>query len=201
MKILSNNQITKNIKDIKIIDNFFSRECLLALRYRMIFNKFFDKKYDDYTASHYYPNQDYITDKIVEELNKKIDLPQFQRGWSFLYFRNAKGVPIHCDPSVINMNVWVSSDQSVADVNKNGLNIYRILPPSNWSRKDWNGNPLKAEKYIKNNSVKPVKIPYKSNRAIFFNGAYFHETNEVSMKPGVENMRVSYTLLFGNNLE
>ena len=99
------------------------------------------------------------------------------------------------------MNVWVSSDKSVADINKNGLNIYRILPPSNWSRKDWNGNPSKAKKYIKDNNVKPIKIPYKSNRAIFFNGAYFHETNEVCMKPGVENMRVSYTLLFGNNLK
>ena len=49
--------------------------------------------------------------------------------------------------------------------------------------------------------VYPTKISYKSNRAIFFNGSYFHKTNQVSMKKGYENMRISYTLLFGQNLE
>ena len=49
--------------------------------------------------------------------------------------------------------------------------------------------------------ISPTKINYKSNRAIFINGAYFHKTNQVSMKKGYENMRISYTLLFGQNLE
>ena len=99
------------------------------------------------------------------------------------------------------MNVWVSSDQSVLDQNKNGLDIYRLLPPNNWERKDWNGNSNKSLQYIKEMKILPTKINYKSNRAIFFNGAYFHKTNQVSMKKGFENMRVSYTLLFGQNLE
>ena len=75
------------------------------------------------------------------------------------------------------------------------------MPPKNWTRKDWNENPDKVKEYIKEKNIQPVKISYKSNRAIFFNGAYFHETNGVSMKDGIENRRVSYTLLFGNNLE
>ena len=52
---------------------------------------------------------------------------------------------MHADPSIVNLNVWVSSDESVNDTEKNGLNIYSILPPSNWTREDWNYNPDKAK--------------------------------------------------------
>ena len=45
------------------------------------------------------------------------------------------------------------------------------------------------------------QIPYKSNRAFLFDGAYFHQTIRVSMKEGIENRRVSYTMLFGSQLE
>ena len=39
----------------------------------------------------------------------------------------------------------------------------------------------------------------KFNRAIFFDGAYFHKTDDVDMKEGFKNKRVSYTMLFGIN--
>ncbi len=201
MKIINDNHIISNIDDIKIVDNFFTEECLQALKYRMLFCKYFDKKYDGYYAIDYFPNQDYLTDLIVNEIQPKFNLPKFNRGWSFVYTENKDGVNVHCDPSIINMNVWVSSDESVLDQNKNGLDIYRLLPPNNWERKDWNNNASKSLEYIREMKISPTKINYKSNRAIFFNGAYFHKTNQVSMKKGYENMRISYTLLFGQNLE
>jgi hypothetical protein len=202
MKTLSDNQIVNHIDDINIIDNFFTEECMLALRYRTIFSNHFDKKYENYFALHHYPGEDYLSDLIVKELPQKVDLPKFQRGWTFVYLHNnVKGVDLHCDPSIVNMNVWISSDESVSDIHKNGINIYKVLPPSDWNRQDWNSNSNKSREFVKSKNVKPIKIPYKSNRAVFFNGAYFHETNDISMKPGIENMRVSYTLLFGQNLE
>lgn len=201
MKILNKNQMIEDLDDIKIVDNFFTNECLEALKHRMLFAKYFDETYNDYVAIDYFPNKDYLTDLIVSEINKKFDVPKFQRGWSFLYLRNKAGVGLHCDPSVINLNIWVSSNDSVLDTEKNGLHIYKVTPPKDWTRKDWNNNPEKSLNYIKSKNVEPVKIKYKSNRAIFFNGSYFHKTNEVSMKEGFENMRISYTLLFGNNLE
>ncbi len=201
MKTLNDNFVVKNYEDIKVIDNFFSKECLNILKIRILYNKYFDKKYSSYFAIDYFPNQDYLTDLITNEIQKKFNTPNFQRGWSFLYFKNDAGVKMHADPSILNLNVWVSSDESINNFKKNGLNIYKILPPSNWTRKDWNGNPDAAKKMIKDKKIKPLKIKYKSNRAIFFNGAYFHETNGVDMKEGFKNQRISYTLLFGNNLE
>ena len=174
MKTLNDNCVITNYEDIKVVDNFFTKECLEILKTRVLYNKYFDHRYPSYVSIDYFPNQDYLTES---------------------------GVDLHCDPSVINLNIWVSSNESVLDPEKNGLNIYKVMPPKEWTRDDWNGDLEKSIEYVKSKNVEPVKIKYKSNRAIFFNGAYFHKTNEVSMKKGFENRRISYTLLFGNNLE
>ena len=41
-------------------------------------------------------------------------------------------------------------------------------------------------------------IPYKYNRAVLFNSAYFHETDEIDFKEGYESRRINITYLFGN---
>jgi len=185
---------------ITIIDNFFNEECLKMLKYRLLYTHKADKIYDNYYAVDYW-NNDYLTSSIAQELKNKLALPPFLRGWGFVYNNTGKGVPLHCDPSLVNLNIWLTSDKSVKNKSKNGLIIYKFKPLKNWTREEWNENPDKAIKLIKNKKIKPIKIPYKYNRAVFFDGAYFHTSNEVSMKEGVENKRVSFTMLFGEQLE
>jgi len=43
-------------------------------------------------------------------------------------------------------------------------------------------------------------IPYKYNRAVLFNSAYFHETDKIDFKDGYESRRINITYLFGNRL-
>ena len=191
-----------NFNKVTIIDNFFTPQCLDILKYRVLYAKHFDTNYKTYKSIDYGGNRDYITHLIVKELKNKLDiLPLFQRAWSFVYNNESPGVHLHCDPSEINMNVWVSSDESIKDKSKNGLNIYELNPPRSCTRSEWNTNPSKVKKFIATKKIKPIKIDYKSNRAVIFNGAYFHSSNGVSMEEGVENKRVSYTLLFGSQLE
>ena len=40
-------------------------------------------------------------------------------------------------------------------------------------------------------------IPYKFNRAVLFNSAYFHETDKIDFKEGYESRRINITYLFG----
>jgi|TARA_R100001594_G_scaffold83077_1_gene117764 hypothetical protein len=192
---LKNNKIT-------IIDDFFIPEILSILKIRMLYTKHVDKNYGTYQAIDYQQDQDYITQLIVKEFKNKLDiLPPFQRAWSFVYENESSGVILHADPSQFNVNIWISSDESVKDKLVNGLSIYEIVPPPDWGRKDWNRNEEKAQSYIDSHHVKPININYKSNRAVIFNGAYFHKSHPISMKEGVENRRVSYTMLFGSQLE
>ena len=190
-----------NSNDINVWDNFFTEECLNILRNRVLYGKYFDKKYDSYYAIDYSKNEDYLSELIAHELSTKLDLPEFQRAWSFVYNHEGVGVGLHSDPSIVNLNIWVSTDKAVKDKSKNGLTIYKIKPPKTWRRSEWNGNPKKALKYIKSKKVKPTQVPYKSNRAVFFDGAYFHASNNISTKEGFENKRISYTMLFGLQLE
>ena len=203
MKMLEGRKHWKfNFNKVTVIDNFFTRQCLDILKYRVLYAKYFDTIYKTYRAIDYRGNQDCITNLIVKELKTKLNLlPFFQRAWSFVYDNESPGVALHCDPSELNMNVWVSSDKSIKDKSKNGLNIYELKPPRSWNRSEWNANPSKVKKLIATKKIKQIKIDYKSNRAIIFNGAYFHSSNGVSMKEGLENKRVSYTLLFGSQLE
>ena len=42
---INNNQILTELDDIKIVDNFFTKECLDILKTRMLYGKYFDDKY------------------------------------------------------------------------------------------------------------------------------------------------------------
>jgi len=188
-------------EEITVMDNFFTPECLKILKYRILYAKYWDTRYPGYYALDYFPQQDYMSSLIANELKMKLDLPEFIRAWSFVYDNNSNGVHLHCDPSIVNLNIWLTDTDCVKNFSKNGLLIYKLKPPSTWNRDEWNTYDSKSKKYIASKNIDPIKIEYKGNRAVFFDGAYFHSSDGVSMKDGVENKRVSFTMLFGKQLE
>ena len=134
-----------NPQAVTVWDNFFTDEYLDILRNRVLYAKHFDEEYRDYYAIDYFKNQDYLSEIIAKELSSKIDLPPFQRAWSFLYHSHEReGVRLHSDPSIVNLNIWVSTDKAIKDKSKNGLTIYKVRPPKTWTSDDWNGNSAKS---------------------------------------------------------
>ena len=62
------------------------------------------------------------------------------------------------------------------------------------------GNLEDAEeiyKFLEEKKAKCESIPYKFNRAVLFNSAYFHETDKINFKDGYESRRINITYLFG----
>ena len=55
-------------------------------------------------------------------------------------------------------------------------------------------------KFLNEKNVKCETIPYKFNRAVLFNSAYFHETDKINFKDEYEARRINITYLFGNRL-
>ena len=80
---------------------------------------------------------------------------------------------------------------------KNGLNIYNVEIPkdSSWEKYNKDHDWLRELIYKKPHVI--YRVPYKYNRAIIFNASLPHDTDDVSMKPGQKNKRVSYTMLYG----
>ena len=144
--------------EIVVIDNFFTNTFLTILKIRTLYSKYFDDNYEEYRAINYYKDRDHRTDTIIKEFRHNLSvLPKFQRAWSFVYNNESTGVGMHADPSQFNVNVWISSDESVKNKTCNGLLIYKILPPSDWTRNEWNA-PTVAQKYIDSNHIEPIKI-------------------------------------------
>ena len=58
----------------------------------------------------------------------------------------------------------------------------------------------KIRKFLIENNANCTNVPYKFNRAVLFNSAYFHETDEIDFKNEYEGRRINNTYLFGTRL-
>ena len=201
MLLNPNLKVNKVSKTITVVDNIFKDYVLNILRLRMQLADKFDHYYKEYKSISY-GYEDSLTNDLAKEISKKFKLDKFKTGWSFIYDNNSKGVDFHADPSNTNVNVWVTPNESIEDNSKNGLLICDVKPPKKWTREQYNGNLNNCvDKFLKKQNYNMYKIEYRYNRAIFFNGALFHKTDDVRTKDGIYNKRVSYTMLFGKQLE
>ena len=73
-----------------------------------------------------------------------------------------------------------------------------LLPQKSWVFKDYNIKSDKIYKFLKDNNANCTNVPYKFNRAVLFNSAYFHETDEIDFKDEYEGRRINNTYLFGD---
>ena len=188
--------------EITIVDNLFVDYVVDILRLRMQLATKFNQIYSSYAAVDYFVNNDQLTKDISIEMADRFNLKDFRRAWSFIYDNVGKGTDFHADPSNINVNIWVTPNSAILNYNKNGLVICNKKPPNDWTREQWNGNEDNCiYNFLKEKEHFNTKIEYKCNRAILFDGALFHKTDDVETKDGVFNKRVSYTMLYGRTLE
>ena len=158
-----------------------------------------DDTYEDYHSLNFYQDslRFPLLGVIITGLQARFPfLGKFARGWAFVYNNNAEGVTPHADPACYNVNLWVTPDSSVEDPEKNGLILYDIKPPPTWTWREYNTDVKLIRKYLEYTRSEKTIIPYACNRLLLFNSKYFHETNKVSMKPGLDNRRVNYTFMF-----
>ncbi len=187
------------IKGYIIIDDFLPDDICTELREKSLHAKEYNSKYLDYKALDF---DGYYIIKSLRHISNQYVVPKislaraekYNRSWSFVYDNVARGVPPHADPSFININLWVTPDECVQDHNKNGLRIYKKKAPKEWTWKQYNGSDVLIEDFLR--GTKYDIIPYRYNRAVIFRGNTFHATDNVHMKPGLENKRVNYTFLY-----
>ena len=119
--------------------------------------------------------------------------------WAFKYDTTlGTGIGIHADFADLNLNFWITPDKYNNEKNSGGLKVYDVPAPENWSFKRYNNNSEEIYNYLKEKKANCVAIPYKYNRAVLFNSAYFHETDKINFKEGYESRRINITYLFGS---
>ena len=194
-----------SLNQIIYIDDFLSDEVLQELREFCLVSKVWNKEYN-YKYLGAYGEQGFISPmhlQIAIELKQKLPklfgphiLSQF---WGFKYdSKLGKGINIHADFAIHNLNFWITPDEYNNNKNSGGLKVYDTPAPDHWTFKDYNRKVSKIYDFLKDNNANCTNVPYKFNRAVLFNSAYFHETDEIDFKDKYEGRRINMTYLFGS---
>jgi tetratricopeptide (TPR) repeat protein len=189
------------------IDDFLNSEALEAFYLYSLFAKVWNKEYKScYLGA--FGNQGFISPLHLQlgvELKKAMpnifkDYPLTQM-WGFKYDTQlGKGINVHADFAKINLNFWITPDDSNLGPSSGGLKVYKFPAPSSWTFKDYNASAENIYSFLEENSLDFIKIPYRCNRAVLFNSALFHETDQINFKEGYTNRRINMTYLFGSQL-
>ena len=200
-------QYLNSSNQIMYIDDFLSEEALVELREFCLVSKVWHREYKNkYLGA--FSNVGFISPihlQIATDLKQKLPklfgphkLGQF---WGFKYDSTlGKGINIHADFAFHNLNFWVTPDEYNNNKNSGGLKVYDVSAPDQWTFSDYNTNQDKIYKFLEDNNAKCTNVTYKCNRAVLFNSAYFHETDEIDFKDEYEGRRINNTYLFGNRL-
>lgn len=189
------------IKNYLIIDDFFPKIICDQLYLNALYDSTVHMRYFDYNAREFDSGKENyslkeISDNYVAPKISFFNKNSYIRSWSLVMNNTAEGVGPHSDPgSVFTCNVWVTPNECVYDTSKNGLILYNKKINSKFPIENLIKDGKLQSSYLEN--VEYDMIPYKCNRAIIFRSDTIHKTNNVHMKSGHMNKRVSYTFLYG----
>ena len=119
------------------------------------------------------------------------------QAWAFKYDSDQKGINIHADDANINVNFWITADDSNLEKNSGGMIIWKKKPDMNASFEDFNSIDNSSKLYTEVSDTDSVKITYKANRVVIFNSKLYHATDTIKFKKGYNNRRVNVTFLYG----
>ena len=189
------------------IDDFLSEEALIELREFCLVSKVWNKEYNNKylgafsDAGFISPIHLQIAIDLKEKLPKLFGPHRLGKFWGFKYDSTlGKGINIHADFAIHNLNFWITPDEYNNKKDRGGLKVYDAPAPDNWTFRDYNKNSDKIYKFLKDNNSNCTNVPYKFNRAVLFNSAYFHETDEIDFKDEYKGRRINNTYLFGGRL-
>lgn len=117
--------------------------------------------------------------------------------WAFNCAGHHKGVNIHADFAAVNVNFWITPDASNLDPDHGGLVIWDVAAPLDWDFARYNNDENAIRKFLADQGARSIRVPYKANRAVFFDSDLFHETDTINFKDGYNDRRINVTMLFG----
>ncbi|HQQ64036.1 MAG TPA: tetratricopeptide repeat protein [Pseudomonadales bacterium] len=117
--------------------------------------------------------------------------------WGFKHDRHHGGINVHADAAAINVNFWLTPDHANLNPESGGLLVWDKRPPPDWNFDKLNSDHVAINQFLAESGSKPVRFPYRANRALIFKSDLFHKTDEIEFDAGYENRRLNVTMLFG----
>lgn len=191
--------------EIVHIDDFLSPAALAWLQAYCLESRVWTKEYaNKYLGA--FSDQGFISPlhlqlgrELREKLPRLFGPHQLKRFWGFKYDAVlGKGINVHADFANLNLNFWITPDEHNLKPGTGGLKVYDVPSPANWHFRAYNEGKDAIYRFIEEHRGNSVTVPYKCNRAVLFNSAYFHETDALDFADVYEGRRINITYLFGS---
>jgi tetratricopeptide (TPR) repeat protein len=117
--------------------------------------------------------------------------------WGFKYDSARDGIGIHADEAAVNINFWITPDESNLDPQSGGLVVWNVAAPQDWDFARFNKDEAAIRNFLAKNGATPVTVPYRANRAVIFDSDLFHQTDVIRFREGYRDRRINITLLYG----
>ena len=189
------------------IDNFLSNEAIKELHKFCLVSKVWNQEYNNKYLGAFSEKGFISTIHLQTAIELQQKLPRLfgkhnlDKFWGFKYDSTlGKGINIHADFAMVNLNFWITPDEYNIDKNSGGLKVYDAAAPDDWTFQRYNRHTKEIYKFLSDKKANCINIPYKFNRAVLFNSSYFHETDKINFKEGYESRRINITYLFGTRL-
>ena len=193
---------TKSDPEIVVVDNFLSTQFLedlnIFFRCANIFKYPYVRGYIGAFLGKGMANKALL--EFSQELKnsfpkifKNYDLTQ---AWAFKYDSSLEGIGIHADDAKINVNFWITSDESNLDSESGGMIVWKKKPNMSANFSDFNSveNMQTMMKEVKD--IDYIRVPYRENRAVIFNSKLYHVTDKLNFKKDYKNRRINVTYLY-----
>jgi len=201
-------QYFSNSPSLVVIDDFLSLEALEYLRDfcygSKVWHRSYQQAYLGAFADNGFMSKTHM--KIAQELKTNLvgilKNEQLEQLWAFKYDSVlGRGINVHADFARINLNFWITPDEYHLNKNNGGMIVYTEPAPRDWSYFDYNINSDKIYKYLERHDSMSITVPYRSNRAVLFDSALFHETDDIKFEDSYLGRRINMTYLFGTQLK
>jgi len=183
-----------------VLDNFFTPEAFASIREQLLTN--WGWQYKNWQANELYvrdpkiPEIKQVADELKRQLPSVLEGMEFVRAWSFMHQRNV-GLKVHADNGAVTVDVWMTPDQYNLLPEAGGLKFFDVKRDPNMMIHEFNTVEW-AEKYFEQHTKgQSEAIPYGCNRAVLFDAATFHESDQVKfVEDGASTYRINLSLLF-----
>jgi len=75
--------------------------------------------------------------------------------------------------------------------------IWDVAAPLDWALDKFNNDNGAIRDFLARNGSRPIRVPYRANRAVIFDSDLFHQTDTIRFKDGYRNRRINVPQLFG----
>jgi len=188
------------------VDELLTPPALLALRRFCLESTFWNNIKPGYLGAYFF-------DGFCSELLLRTAfelrglLPAVMRGsplqmmWGYKCQSRLPGLAAHADDAAVNVNFWITGDESNLDPAHGGLLVYPQTPPAEWGFAKYNKVDARGiQEFLDSSGQAPVRVPYRANRAVIFDSDLFHATDRPVFREGYTDRRVNITFLYGQRI-